>query len=139
MERYTLPGIVKIQMIRCEDIPPHVIYSSLSGAPVALALPATDIKFYGTPTLKWEGSIVNGARQEKSTLEFDTCDELPEGCRIAFVVTAASGRQVLIGTREPKYPQVNYSESLGSPGGAAAIRNYKITHVALKSVITCIL
>lgn len=139
MECNTLPGIVKIQMVRCADIPPHVMLSSIAGAPIALALPAVDINFFGSPSLKWEGSIVNGARQEKATLEFSTTSTLPEGERIAFVLSTAGGKQYLIGSREPKYPQVTYSETAGAPDGDAAVRKYKITHIALKSVLTCVL
>lgn len=139
MATNTLPGIVKIQMIRCSDIQPHVMYASISGALVALALPAVTVKFFGTPSLKWDGSLVNGSRQEKATLEFSTSDKLPEGERIAFVLTLASGKQYLIGSREPKYPQVNYSETAGAPDGEAALRTYKITHIAQKSVLPCVL
>lgn len=139
MQTNTLPGIVKIQMVRCSDIQPHVMYASISGALVALALPAVTVKFFGTPSLKWDGSLVNGSRQEKATLEFSTSDKLPEGERIAFVLTLASGKQYLIGSREPKYPQVNYSETAGAPDGEAALRTYKITHIAQKSVLPCVL
>lgn len=139
MSTSTLPGIIKIQMVRCSDIQPHVMYASICGTLVALALPAVSIKFYGQPTLKWDGTKVNGARQEKSTLEFSTTDKLPEGVRLAFVLTAASGKQYLVGAREPKYPQINYSETAGAPDGEAALRRYKITHIAQKSVLPCVL
>lgn len=112
---------------------------SLCGALIALALPSVTVKFYGQPMLKWEGTTVDGARQEKATLEFSSTDRLPEGERLAFVVTVASGKQYLVGTREPKYPQINYTETTGAPDGDAALRTYKITHVALKSVLPCIL
>lgn len=139
MECNTLPGIVKIQMIRCADIHPHVMYASLCGTVVALALSAVTVKFYGTPSLKWDGSLINGSRQEKATLEFSTSEKLPEGERLAFVLTVASGKQYLIGAREPKYPQINYTETAGAPDGDAALRTYKITHIAQKSVLPCVL
>lgn len=139
MQTNTLPGIVKIQIVRCSDIQPHVMLTSICGAVVALALPAVTIKFYGQPSLKWDGSTVNGSRQEKSTLEFSTTDQLPEGDRLAFVLTVASGKQYLIGSLEPKYPQINYSETAGAPDGEAALRTYKITHIAQKSVLPCVL
>lgn len=139
MQTNTLPGIVKIQMVRCSDIQPHVMLTSICGALVALALPSVSIKFYGRPTLKWEGSKVNGARQEKSTLEFSTTEKLPEGEWLAFVLTVASGKQYLVGAREPKYPQINYTDTAGAPDGEAAMRTYKITHIAQKSVLPCVL
>lgn len=139
MNQSTLPGIVSIKMIRCADIQPHVMMASICQASVVLALPSENILYYGIPTLKWSGSVVNGTRQEQSTLEFATTQKLPEGERLAFVVTTVSGRQYLIGTREPNYPVINYSETVGAPGSEAALRTYKITHIALKSVLPCIL
>lgn len=139
MQTNTLPGIVKIEMVRCAHIQPHVMLASICGALVVLALPSVPVKFYGQPTLKWDGSKANGAPQEKSTLEFSTTDKLPEGERLAFVLTIASGKQYLIGAREPKYPQISYSETVGAPDGEAALRTYKITHIAQKSVLPCIL
>lgn len=139
MQSNTLPGIIKIQLVRCSDIQPHAMLASLSGTVIALALSAVKIKFYGTPSLKWDGSKVNGALQEKATLEFSTTEKLPESERIAFVITVASGKQYLIGTREPKYPRISYSETVGAPDGEAAMRTYKVTHVALKSVLPCVL
>lgn len=139
MRTDTLPGIVKIEMVRCADLQPHVMLASISGANIVLALPSVRVKFFGTPSLKWEGTKSNGARVEKSTLEFSTTDKLPEGERLAFVITVASGRQYLVGAREPKYPVVDYSETAGAPDGSAALRTYKITHIAQKSVLPCIL
>ena len=135
----TLPGIDKIQFVRCSDIQPHVMQLSMCGVIVTLALPSVQVKFYGVPLLKWDGSMVNGSRQEQSTLEFSTREHLPEGVLLAFVVTMASGRQYLIGAREPKYPIISYSDTTGSPDGEAALRTYKITHIAKKSVLPCIL
>lgn len=135
----TLPGIVKIQMLRCADMAPHLMNQVLSGVPITIAAPSTEIKFFGKPSLKWDGTLVNRGRQEKSTLEFKTRDIIPEGEYFAFVVTSPSGLQYLIGTREPKYPEINYSETVGAPDGDAALRTYKITHVALKSVLPCVL
>lgn len=135
----TLPGIVKIQIVRCEHIQAHAMNMALCGALVAIAAPSQNVKFFGTPQLKWEGAMVNGARQEKSTLEFSTSEQLPENGRLAVVVTQASGKQYLIGAREPKYPVFNYTETAGSPSGEAALRTYKITHIAQKSVLPCVL
>lgn len=133
----TLPGIVSIQFTDCKYLPSHIMQQALSGMPVVLAIPFVKVNFYGIPKCEWSGSLSSGCRQEKTTLEFATSDALPEGRRLAFVVTVASGRQYLIGTREPKYPQIKYSETTGSPSGDAAVRTYKITHVALQSVLPC--
>ena len=135
----TLPGIVSIRFTDCENIQPHVMQQSISGAIIDLAVPSEKIDFFGVPKCQWSGTLASGCREEKATLEFNTADILPEGRRLAFILTVASGRQFLIGSRESKYPQIEYDETTGSPSGDAALRTYKITHVALKSVLPCIL
>lgn len=139
MSFFSLPGIRKIQIVRCDALPAGLMLHSICGCMVAIAAPSVTVDFVGRPILKWEGSKVNGTRQEKSTLEFSTLHPLPEGENLAFVVTDAGGRQKLIGTREGRYPIISYSDSTGEPGGSPAVRTYKITHIAQKSVLPCVL
>ena len=134
----TLPGIVKIEVVRCDQLPDNVMLTAITRGVVTLVVQPQDVKFYGQPSLKWEGSLVNKAPQEKSTLEFRTPMRLRDDVRLAFIVTAASGKKYLIGSREGKYPVVTYTETTGAPDGEAALRTYKITHIARKSVLECI-
>ena len=134
----TLPGIVKIEVVRCDQLPDNVMLTAITRGVVTLVLQPQEVKFYGHPSLKWEGSLVNKAPQEKSTLEFRTPMRLRDDVRLAFIVTAASGKKYLIGSREGKYPVVTYTETTGAPDGEAALRTYKITHIARKSVLECI-
>ena len=135
----TLPGIVSIKYTSCQNLQPHVMAQSISGAVIDINAPLTDIPFINIPECKWSGNLEQGARVEESTLEFTTTHHLPEGRRLAFIITVASGKQYLIGSREPKYPRITYSDTSGSPSGDAAVRSYKISHTALKSVLPCIL
>lgn len=135
----TLPGIVSIRYTDCDNLQPHVMQQSISGATIDLSVPSEKINFFDVPKCQWSGTLSSGCREEKATLEFTTADILPEGRWLAFILTIASGKQYLIGSREPKYPQIEYSETTGSPSGEAAVRTYKITHIALKSVLPCIL
>lgn len=135
----TLPGIVSIRYTDCDNLQPHVMKQSISGATIDLSVPSEKINFFDVPKCQWSGTLSSGCREEKATLEFTTADILPEGRWLAFILTIASGKQYLIGSREPKYPQIEYSETTGSPSGEAAVRTYKITHIALKSVLPCIL
>lgn len=112
---------------------------SICGCMVAIAAPSVSVEFVGRPILKCEGSKVNGSRQEKSTLEFSTTRPLPEGENLAFVISSAVGKQFLIGTLEPNYPIITYSDTTGETGGNPAVRTYKITHIARKSVLPCVL
>lgn len=139
MSHHSLPGIKKIQIVRCNDLPSSAMLNSICGCIVAVAAPASSIDFIGRPLLTWDGSKVNGLRQEKSTLEFVSARPLPEGENLAFIVTGAGGQQYLIGTREGNFPIINYSDTTGELGGSAAVRTYKITHIAQKSVLPCVL
>ncbi len=139
MNTSRLPGIVRIHIVRCAHLPAYLTLKSLSGSFVAIAAPATAVSFCGRPTLVCENSFVNGRPQATVTLEFKTATPLPEGVHLAFVVTLADRRQLLIGTREPNYPQVSWQESAGNPGGEAAVRTYKIKHIAVKSALPCVL
>lgn len=134
----TIPGIVKIEVVRCAELPANVMLTAITRGSVTLVLEPEEVTFYGQPKLKWEGMIVNKAPQEKSTLEFKTPHRLHDDVRLAFIVSTASGKKYLIGSREGKYPVVTYTETTGTPDGEAALRTYKITHIARKSVLECI-
>ena len=139
MSSYSLPGITRICIVRCAHLAPHLMLHSICGGLVAIAAPYETVEFTGRPTLTWEGTKANGDRQEKATLEFSTLRALPEGERLAFVVTAASGQQYLIGTREGRYPVIGYTHTTGDTTGSPAVRTYKITHTAQKSVLECVM
>lgn len=139
MSSFSLPGISRIEIVLCDDLPSRVMEHSMCGCIVALAVPSVRIGFSGSPSLTCEGTIVSGQRQEKSTLEFSTLHRLPEGKLLAFVVSCVNGSQYLIGSREGRFPVINYTDTSGEPGRSAAVRTYKITHIALKSMLPCVL
>lgn len=139
MSCHSLPGIKKIQFLHCSDLQAGVMLHSICGCVVAIAAPSETIEFVGKPILSWEGSKVNGTRQEKSQLEFSTIHHIPEGINLAFVVTTADGKQYLIGSREGRFPVIEYTETTGEPGRSASVRTYKISHIAQKSVLPCVL
>lgn len=74
-----------------------------------------------------------------ATLQFSTLQELPKSDNLAFVVTAASGKQYLLGNKEGRFPRVSYTVSSGEPGKSAAARSYKVVHVAESSLVECVL
>lgn len=139
MSCQSLPGISKIQIVRCSDLQADVMLHSISGCIVAIVAPSETVEFVGRPILSWDGSQVNGARQETSKLEFSTIHPIPEGVNLAFVVTTADGRQFLIGSREGRFPVIEYTETTGEPGRSASVRTYKVSHIAQKSVLPCVL
>lgn len=136
----SLPGIRRLYYTPCHNLPAHLMLSSICGGVAILfrdALP--EIPFSGMPLFSREGTILNNSRAEKSSLEFRTSLCLPEGVRLAFVAECVNGDTWLIGTREPNYPLVGYSDSSGSPGADPAVRTYKITHTDIKSGIPAVL
>lgn len=98
-----------------------------------------EIPFAGTPSFKREGSLINGSRAQKTTLEFRSNYIAPEGVRMAFIVELVNRQVWLIGTREPNYPLIEYSDSSGDPAGDPAVRTYKITHTDIRSGIPVLL
>lgn len=136
----SLPGIRRIYFTMCAALPPYVMLTGICGGAVAMYRDSLEkIPFAGIPTLKCDGTVVNGSRQEKSSLEFRTSGRLPDGVRLAFIVECVNGTSWLIGSREPNYPVVEYSDFSGDPSGSAAVRTYKITHIGVKSAIPVVL
>lgn len=136
---YNLPGIVKIEVARCAYLPSDLESRALCGVKPLVGAPTETVWHIGMPTLKTEASFLNGGRQEKATLEFKSLNPLPEGENLAFILTLANGKTVIIGTREPNYPVINYSTESGDPSGKPAVISYSVTHLAQKSLIECTL
>lgn len=133
-------GIRKIYYVAASTLPRHLMLSAIcNGAYAVLLDDLTEIPFSGKPLFTREGTLLNGVRAEKSSLEFRSDLKLPEDTRIAFVVEQVNGKCWLCGTREPNYPLVEYSDTSGDPAGDPAIRTYKISHTDIRSGIPVIL
>lgn len=137
MSKNNIPGIVSIDVIPCRLLHQYITSRALAKLPCGITARGIPVKLEGKATLTWDWTKVGGLPIEASTLEFTSSTVLPEGEPLAFVITGASGKQFLIGTREPSYPVVTYTETTGSPDGEAAIRRYKVTHKGQKSVVSC--
>lgn len=135
----TIPGIRRIQMVRCAHLPHNTALTSAAGIEPVILAEASDVTFFSIPTLSVEGRMLGGERIETATLQFTSADCLPEGENLAFVVTTASGTQHLVGAREPKYPVIEYDYNTGAPGRVSAVRSYKITHTAIRAGVECVL
>lgn len=136
----SLPGIRRIYTCHCSSLPSHLMLSAICGGTYAMYRSAlTPVPFAGHPTYRREGTVMNNSRAEKSTLEFRTGSPLPEDVRLAIVVECVNGQVWLIGTREPNYPVIEYTDSSGSPGGDPAVRTCKVTHTDIKSGLPVLL
>ena len=139
MTQQRIPEIAKIGFICSAQLPRDIMLQSMAGLVVGVAAEITWLPFVGEAVLSWEGTVLNGGRQEKSTLKFSTHAIIPDDRSIAFVVRCASGLEYLIGTREGRRPVITYAETTGKRTGDRAARTYTITHVAQKSVLQCAL
>ncbi len=134
------PGIRRIYYTPASTLPRHLMLTAICGGAYASFVDTLiEIPFSGKPTFAREGSLLNGARAEKSTLEFRTDAHLPEDIRIAIIVEQVNGNCYLIGTRELNYPVIEFSDSSGDPAGDPAVRTYRITHTDIRSGIPVIL
>lgn len=138
MPSISLPGLRTVRYCRCSDLPRSLMLMSQAGVIPTLSictLDLTAVEFIGEATLSVDGSTSCGARSEKSTIQFSSLEELPEGVPLAFIVTDVNAVSYVVGTREPRYPVVDYSQTTGKPGHDRNIRTYKITHVGAKSAV----
>ena len=134
------PGIRRIYTVPCASLSRHLMLSAICGGAYAMFRSTlTPIRFAGKPVLTREGTILNGSRAQKCVLEFRSDYIVPEGIRMAFVVELVNGQVWLIGSREPNYPVVEYTDTSGDPAGDPAIRTYRITHTDIRSGIPVIL
>lgn len=134
------PGVRRIYAVPCASLPPHMMLSAICGGSCTLfRRDLTPVPFAGKPTLTREGTLLNGSRAQKSVIELRTDYIVPEGVRMAFVVEQVNGQVWLIGSREPNYPVVEYTDSAGDPAGDPAVRTYRITHTDIRSGIPVIL
>lgn len=134
------PGIRRIYIVPCSSLSPNLMLTAICGGAYAMfRADLQQLSFSGKPTFTREGTILNGSRAQKSTLEFRSDFEMPEGTRIAFVVELVNGKVWLIGSREPNYPIVEYSDFSGDPAGDPAVRTYKVTHTDIRSGIPVLL
>ncbi len=134
------PGIRRLYYTPASTLPRHLMLTAICGGAVTTFVDnLIEIPFSGKPTFSREGTLLNGARAEKSTLEFRSDAILPEDIVIAIIVEQANGKNYLIGTREPNHPVIEYSDSAGDPSGDPAVRTYRITHTDIRSGIPVLL
>lgn len=134
------PGIRRLYYTPAATLPRHLMLTAICGAAYSTFVDTLyEIPFSGKPSFTREGTLLNGARAEKSTLEFRSDARLPEDFRIAIIVEQVNGECYLIGTREPNYPVIEYTDTSGDPSGDPAARTYRITHTDIRSGIPVLL
>lgn len=132
-----LPGVKAIYSLDGAKLLPNVALRGICGMDCPILTDLMPLEIFGEPECSCSTSKTNGQNSDTVTLKFLTHFIVPFAERTAFVVTDVEGRSYLIGSKEPPYPQVNFTRRFGSPDGDAAGYLYEITHIALKSLIPC--
>lgn len=72
-------------------------------------------------------------------MKFFTDRRLPRHPCPGFVVTDVNGNSFLIGSLETPRPVVECERRVGIPSGDAAGYEYEIKHVAIRSMVPCVI
>ncbi len=131
----SLPGIVAISYVECNNLPPQVELKCLAGMPVYLYANREEVAFTGTPTCVTESDYDNNSQSEVTTLTFDSTEDLPVRSKLAFIVTDVQLQRWLIGHYEPPYPTIKRNHHLGTPADNKAGYTYEVKLIGRKTVI----
>lgn len=133
-----LPGIKSIGWIDCRNLPRRVDLSAICGMPVAILTDIHPIEFFDEPTCECKTKKDSGGYEDTATLKFLTGSKLPPQAT-AFIVTDVSDSSFLIGSLEKPHATAEPVQRLGVPSGDPAGYSYEIKHVAIKSMVPCII
>ena len=134
-----LPGIKAIGWVDCRHLPKRVDLSAICGMTVAVLTDIHPIPFFDEPTCECQHRKDGAGYQDTATLKFLTDKELPRSATLGFVVTDVNDKSFLIGSLEAPRPQVECHQLTSVPSGDAAGYSYEIKHVALKSMVPCVI
>lgn len=134
-----LPGIKAIGWVDCRLLPKRVDLSAICGMTIAVLTDIHPIPFFDEPTCECQHKKDSAGYQDTATLKFLTDKELPRSATLGFVVTDVNDKSFLIGSLEAPRPQVECHQLTSVPSGDAAGYSYEIKHVALKSMVPCVI
>ncbi len=135
MERNSLPGIIAIAYLECKNLPNFIEERTLAGLQVGIYESLTLVSFAGMPTCVTESSYDRHAQSEKTTLTFQSVEELPIRRNLAFVVTDVQERNYLIGHAEDPFPTIKRNRNLGTPADEKAVYTYEVVLIGRKTLI----
>ena len=134
-----LPGIKFIGWVDCRNLPDRVALSAICNMQIAVLTTIHPIPFFDSPECECVTKKDGAGYEDTATLKFSTGKQLPNFNFFAFVVTDVNDRSFLIGSKEPPFAIVEVNHKAGTPSGEAAGYDYEITHVAIKSMVPCII
>lgn len=141
MKTYTqiLPGIKFIGWLYSRNLPFRVDLTAVCGRPVVLMTDVHQIMFTSEPECVCKTERKGVAYQDTVTLKFRSTETLECGTGLALVVTDVEGHSWLIGSREAPGAVLEFDRNSGLPSGDAAGTAYQVTHVAIKSMVPCMI
>ena len=130
----SLPSIIRIFTVPCAQLAPNIMEKHLAGVPVGIYPLPTEIEQYGTGTCVAESAIEEGSIIEKTTLQFNTTQQLENREQLAFVILDANLQYYIIGTKEKPYPLVEVTKAVDRDTN---VNTVKVTLARRKSLIPC--
>lgn len=133
----SLPSVTRIAYLPCENLSQEMMLKHKAGIPVAVFADTKTIRFFGTPECETSTDYECRNYVEKTTLSFDSLDNIPTNRKLAFVVTTVAGKNFVIGSMEGPFPVIKVKSSSGNPKNEAAVFSYTISLSAEKALIPC--
>ena len=134
-----LPGIKAIGWVDCRRLPANVALSAICGMQVVILTDIHPIAFFDEPTCECKTKKDGAGYEDTASLKFLTDKKLPSGPTLGFVVTDVNGKSYLIGSLESPHPTIECGRKTGIPSGDAAGYEYEIRHVAIRSMVPCVI
>ncbi len=133
--KQSLPGIIAIAYLECDKLSYNIEERSLAGLRVGVYEPTTKVCFSGMPTCITESEYDKHSQSERTTLTFQTVDDIPVRRNLAFIVTDVQEQSYIIGHAEDPFPTIKRSRNLGTPAEEKAVYTYEVTMIGRKSII----
>ena len=135
MTNFNLPGIKKIYLVPCSDLPLHLLEHAVSGLPCGVMCAMEEVAFVGNPKLEVKSAVLHRRAYEKAELTFSTYERLEYSSPQAIVVEDVEGNTWLMGYHELPYPVFEFTDSLGFPGEPKKFE-YVVTFLSEKALIS---
>ena len=133
-DSYNMPGIVRVEYLTPDQVPPSVMQKYIAGLPVGVFADGISMPLHGDATCQAVEEHSNNGRTEKVTLTFMTTGDVPQA-GVVWKIKDANGGWWLIGAKERAYPTVKISTSTGEPGGDRAVKTVTVEHQSLKALV----
>ena len=134
-----LPGIKAIGWLDCQHLPRRVDLTAICGMPLPILTDIHPIPFFDEPTCECKTKKDGAGYEDTATLKFLTDNKLPRGACHGFVVTDVNDKSYLLGSLESPHPTIESERRTGIPSGDAAGYEYEIRHIAIKSMVPCVI